>query len=168
MNEETKTGLSRRSLARGAAWSIPVISAAVAVPLASASVQAPLEGIVVQGRCAGLGLLGRHFRITASADPIPAGSVLTIRKESGLGVSLIDWNLEGFGGLLSVAAIGSNTVAYTFNDEWSGQGSIGSAVNVDVAVRLYATLALPAGYEAGETSKLEGSIRNTLVVCRDE
>ncbi|WP_029088392.1 hypothetical protein [Brevibacterium album] len=160
--------LSRRTVAKGAAWSVPVIGAAVAAPLAAASVQAPLEGIVVEGRCAGLGLLGRHFRVTASADPIPAGSVLTVRKEQGVGLSLIDWNLEGFGGLLSVSVIDSNTVAYTFADDWSGRGTLGSAVNVDLAVRLYATLELPSGYEAGETSKLAGSIRNTLVVCRDD
>lgn len=36
-NTETRTPLSRRTVIKGAAWSIPVIAAATAVPLAAAS-----------------------------------------------------------------------------------------------------------------------------------
>lgn len=37
MTEENKAGLSRRTVLKGAAWSVPVVAAAVAVPMAAAS-----------------------------------------------------------------------------------------------------------------------------------
>lgn len=37
MEDVTKAGISRRTLVKGAAWSVPVLAAAVAVPMAAAS-----------------------------------------------------------------------------------------------------------------------------------
>lgn len=42
MEDIKKTGLSRRTIVKGAAWSVPVIAAAVAVPMAAASGEDPL------------------------------------------------------------------------------------------------------------------------------
>lgn len=53
-DELTTTGLSRRSVAKGAAWSVPVLAAAVSVPMASASVD-PGEAfdVAVTADCSG-------------------------------------------------------------------------------------------------------------------
>lgn len=96
-------GFSRRTMVKGAAWSVPVVATAIAVPFASASVTPTWNGRVT-GLCAGdydlsvlrgivggtlvgtvqaaLGLIGlqpnarRAFTIEATtADPIPAGTV---------------------------------------------------------------------------------------------
>lgn len=49
---EEKQGISRRTLVKGAAWSVPVIAAAVATPLASASM-APGIDVRVRAVCSG-------------------------------------------------------------------------------------------------------------------
>lgn len=48
--ETTKNGLERRSVIKGAAWSVPVIAAAVATPLASASPTGQ-AGLDLNGGC---------------------------------------------------------------------------------------------------------------------
>ncbi|WP_029088325.1 hypothetical protein [Brevibacterium album] len=53
-DELTTTGLSRRSVAKGAAWSVPVLAAAVSVPMASASVDpGDAFDVAVSADCAG-------------------------------------------------------------------------------------------------------------------
>ncbi|WP_307367708.1 hypothetical protein [Microbacterium sp. W4I4] len=52
MTEENK-GLSRRTVVKGAAWSVPVIAAAVAMPLASASNINQALDVTVTGSCTG-------------------------------------------------------------------------------------------------------------------
>lgn len=109
VTEEIK-GISRRTVVKGAAWSVPVIAAAVATPLASASV-APfnatvtafcdndydisvLQGIVgsglvgvVQGALGVLGLTPgatRGFTVTATTGTIPAGTQYLLTDPNAL------------------------------------------------------------------------------------
>ncbi len=106
-----KKNLSRRTMVKGAAWSVPVLATAVAVPTVSATT-APTWNGSVTGFCSGdydlsvltgivgsglvgvaqtaLGVLGlepnasRGFIITATQGDIPAGTVYRLQGPSGL------------------------------------------------------------------------------------
>ncbi|GAB3630725.1 hypothetical protein GCM10027421_00780 [Microbacterium shaanxiense] len=118
MTEEIQTkGISRRTVVKGAAWSVPVIAAAVATPLASASTAldltivgncsgsfnaSGLAGNIVQQLATVLGLqpATRNFTVTAGATAVPAGTVLTLDNSGVLNVGLI-----GVTGALDVSAL---------------------------------------------------------------
>ena len=131
MSEENtfapKDGLSRRTLVKGAAWSLPVIAVAAATPLASASTVtwngtvtafcegdydlSALEDLVGTGLVLGtvqtaLGLLGledgarRGFTITASTGDIPAGTQYLLQDPNAL------LTIGGLEAILSASAIG--------------------------------------------------------------
>ncbi|MDR6868368.1 hypothetical protein J2Y69_002984 [Microbacterium resistens] len=70
--------VSRRSVVKGAAWSVPVIAAAVAVPTATASPEVIPWNLQVEGSCSGLiGITsGGGFILTnTGSEPIPGGTV---------------------------------------------------------------------------------------------
>ena len=73
-----ENSLSRRSLAKTAAWSVPVVAVAIATPAAAAS-NATVD-IVVSRVCADLSLLGElpRFTISAVSGNIPAGTTFTL------------------------------------------------------------------------------------------
>lgn len=80
-------GLSRRTIVQGAAWSVPVIAAAVATPLAAASVAEPtltfVNGPYSVGTCASLG----NVTIQATTDgsaPVAPGTLITVTLPAGL------------------------------------------------------------------------------------
>lgn len=78
-------GLGRRTVVKGAAWSIPVIAAAIATPLAAASVTPTItlafEGPYVVPRC---GVLSGAVVTATNADgSIPAGQPVTITLPAG-------------------------------------------------------------------------------------
>lgn len=84
---EEGRGLKRRTIVQGAAWSIPVIAAAVATPLAAASVGTPtitfVNGPYTATTC---GVLG-DVVIQATTDgtsPAPAGTLVTVTLPAGL------------------------------------------------------------------------------------
>lgn len=74
--ETTKNGIERRSVIKGAAWSVPVIAAAVATPLAAAS--GPKAQLAFGGDCvldvAGLSL-GPGFEIVNSGTADWTGTI---------------------------------------------------------------------------------------------
>jgi len=110
-DDQNNKHLSRRTMVKGAAWSVPVLATAVAVPMASASTVPTWNGAVT-GFCSGqydisvlrgivgntlvntvqaaLGLLGiqpnasRGFTITATQGSIPAGTVYRLQGPAGL------------------------------------------------------------------------------------
>ncbi|WP_353115181.1 hypothetical protein [Microbacterium sp.] len=97
----TTAGLSRRTIVKGAAWSVPVVAAAAAVPMASASVPIPQQNVIVSASCYGINILGfgqsfPQFTITAVGNTVRAGSTflitgtgignLTFGDTNGLGV----------------------------------------------------------------------------------
>lgn len=112
MSEENTfapTGVSRRTLVKGAAWSLPVIAVAAATPFASASVAwnatvtadcsgdydiSVLTGIVGAGLVGvvqtALGVLGlqpnatREFTVTATTGDIPAGTSYVLEDPNAL------------------------------------------------------------------------------------
>lgn len=72
-----RVNVERRTIVKGAAWSIPVIAAGVAVPGATASGQTPWN-VSIDGQCVanvgGTGQLAPGFRVVADpgTEPIPA------------------------------------------------------------------------------------------------
>lgn len=81
-----KSGLKRRTVIAGAAWSIPVVALTVATPLAAASVAAPglqfTNGPYAAGPCAPLGEVALNLT-TNGSDPDPGKSV-TVALPAGL------------------------------------------------------------------------------------
>lgn len=153
---------SRRAVVKGAAWSVPVIAAAVAAPAASASTS-ELGALALNGTCGLLGVLGPGFTLTASATaPIPAGTVINI---SGSGVA----NIGVFsvtGGLASVAVLSGTGRQVTLTADLPAGATLDlrTTLSISVAFGLTASVTLPAGYTA-TGGKLNGSVNSTLVLC---
>lgn len=79
-------GLGRRSVIKGAAWSVPVIAAAIATPLAAASATAPtaLAFSSPMMTVSGCGVLtGVVVTGTNGSAPVAAGTPITITLPSG-------------------------------------------------------------------------------------
>ncbi|GAT72206.1 hypothetical protein MHM582_0679 [Microbacterium sp. HM58-2] len=138
MSEENsfmpKDGVSRRTLVKGAAWSLPVIAVAAATPLAAASTVtwngavtgvctndydiSVLEGIVGAGLVgtveSALALLGitagatRGFNITATQGDIPAGTQYVLTDPNAL------LTLSGLEAVVSATVAGIATTAGGF------------------------------------------------------
>ena len=84
--------MSRRTVVKGAAWSIPVVAAAVAFPGASASTGVPEWNLQVTGSCAGLiGITsgGGFILSNTGGKPIPAGTVFTWEEEYAITGTLL-------------------------------------------------------------------------------
>lgn len=102
----TDNRITRRTVARGAAWSLPVMAVAAAAPLASAST--PVEDVDVSASCyglsiGGLGITLPQFTIIAVGAPIAAGSTFTLT-----GDGLANLTLGGDTGIFEIT-IGSHT-----------------------------------------------------------
>lgn len=82
--------VARRTVVKGAAWSVPAIAAAVAMPLAAAATNVTTFDVRVQReKCtlAGIGLGDAqkpNFTIYADAGVVPAGSVFELVVANGL------------------------------------------------------------------------------------
>jgi hypothetical protein len=91
MTDEEKSptegrGWSRRTIVQGAAWSVPVIAAAVATPMAAASVAGTVEFVNGPYSVTACGTLG-DVVVQATTDgtaPVPAGTMITVTLPSGL------------------------------------------------------------------------------------
>lgn len=92
MEDIKKTGLSRRTIVKGAAWSVPVIAAAVAVPMAAASGHTPndmlnfyVTAFNVNGGGSSFGQVEangiRMSPVGAGNEQVAVGSVFTITIE---------------------------------------------------------------------------------------
>ncbi|MDQ0707831.1 hypothetical protein QFZ52_000483 [Arthrobacter woluwensis] len=153
---------SRRAVVKGAAWSVPVIAAAVAAPAASASTS-ELGALALNGTCGVLGVLGPGFTLTASATaPIPAGTVITI---SGSGVANIGvFSVTGGVATVNVLSGTSRQITLTAPLAAGTTLNLRTTLSLTVAFGLNATVALPSGYTA-TGGKLTGSVNSTLVLC---
>lgn len=121
-------GVSRRTLVKGAAWSVPVVAAAIAVPAQAASLPTGVD-VAITGACAGnydlsvltnlvgAGLVGlvqsavlaplgltpnprRTFTIAAQSGTIPTGTRFALGYPS-----LINLNLGVLNSVLTAAAL---------------------------------------------------------------
>ncbi|MEU4016767.1 hypothetical protein AB0E56_16005 [Microbacterium sp. NPDC028030] len=164
MTEEIQKnkGVSRRTIVKGAAWSVPVIAAAVATPLAAASV-VEVGAFSLDGSCGTLGLLGPGFTLTAGpSTPLPVGTSITI---TGSGVA----NVGVFsvtGGTATVNVLSGTSRQITLTSALPAGATIAfrTTLSITVAFTLNAAATLPAGY-SGTGAKSAGSVSSTLVLC---
>ncbi len=128
MTEENKAGLSRRTVLKGAAWSVPVVAAAVAVPMAAASHHEPddqLDFFLTAGEV--IGLAGSSGQIRSNgvrispADPsnplvVPAGTLITIHIQYHGSNPAVDFTNPEHGTAYNVGQNAAwDTVEYTPN-----------------------------------------------------
>lgn len=78
-----KSAVSRRTVAKGAAWSLPVIATAATAPAASASTGQAGDAVISHAcggaTIGGIGLSIPTFTVTAVGQAIDAGSTYTLR-----------------------------------------------------------------------------------------
>lgn len=81
--EDGGTGFDRRTLVKGAAWSIPVVALAVAAPKAAAASTTPWDVSVASGCVLDVGgsaLVGPGFNVIADPVTIPIPGVLSVTE----------------------------------------------------------------------------------------
>lgn len=153
--------VSRRTIAKGAAWSVPVVAVAAAAPAASASTTTPVD-LQLDGSCGAAGLLNVGFVLTAGTEPVPAGTVITATGNGLLGAGVFTLSQQ----LANVALIsGGQTVTLTADLAPGATLSMTTAITVNVAWSVTATAALPTGYTLGSAAKPQGTVQSTLVFC---
>lgn len=157
---QNNQGISRRTIMKGAAWSVPVIAAAVATPMAAASGDA--GDFQVNGSCGGLGLLGVGFDITAGAVPLPTGTTITISTTGILNLGV----LTATGGLADVVAVGNTGNLVTLRAPLAAGTtlSLRTLLSVGVGSTMTAVATPAAGYTAGAGAKSTGTVEQVLIV----
>lgn len=97
MQENTRSdGLSRRTVVKGAAWSVPVVAAAVAVPLAAASTPAPAATFWATGATVSVvsGNVTNYTVEGSDADGnlalLPSGTSVLIVPEPGVTLQVVN------------------------------------------------------------------------------
>lgn len=136
LNEGTKGGFSRRTMVKGAAWSVPVIAVAAATPMASASTAEQFD-VQVAGTCSGdykaagltagvidvlATLLGldaatREFTITAAEGTIPSGTQFVLEDGGllNLGILTVTGALDV--NALNIVRLGGGGVSITLEQD---------------------------------------------------
>lgn len=164
MSEPIKdpSGVSRRTVMKGAAWSIPVVAVAVATPLAAAST-VDVGAYRLVGTCGILGVIGPGFLLTASATaPVPVGTSIVI---IGSGVANIGV-FSATGGLANVAVLSGTSRLVTLTADLPAGATLElrSTLSISVAFTMNATSTIPSGYTA-TGAKTAGSVSSTLILC---
>jgi hypothetical protein len=163
VSAEVEPTLERRTIMKGAAWSIPVIALAVATPAAAASGDTDLGAYHINGTCGVLGVLGPGFTLTAGpTEPLPVGTTVTI---TGSGVA----NIGVFsvtGGTANVNVLSNTSRQITLTSAVPAGATIAfrSTLSISVAFTFNAVTATPAGYTA-TGAKTAGSVSSTLILC---
>lgn len=166
----TTSHLSRRTVVKGAAWSVPVIAVAAAAPAAAASETTEVSNFSINGDCGVLGVLGPGFDLTADAStPIPAGTVITVSAVGLASIGALQLGLSG--GLAGIADIqllsGSDTYQVTLTAPFSGAGRLTTVLQISLGTTVTGSISLPAGYTAGNNVKTTGSFEGTAIFCSD-
>ncbi len=162
VSTEVEPTLERRTIMKGAAWSIPVIALAVATPAAAAS-DVDLGAYALNGSCGTLGLLGPGFTLTAGpTEPIPVGTTVLI---NGSGVANIGvFSVTGGTATVSVLSGTSRLITLTSAVPAGATIAFRTTLSITVAFTLNGTTTLPTGYVA-TGAKPAGSVTSTLVLC---
>lgn len=160
--EIKESGLSRRTVIKGAAWSLPVVAVAAATPAMAASVT-EVGAYSLDGTCGIAGVLGPGFTITASDDaPLPAGTVIDI---TGSGVANIGvFTITGGLAAVSVLSATSRQIVLTADLPAGETLAARTTLSLSVDFTLNAVASLPAGY-TGTGAKTVGLVESTLVLC---
>jgi hypothetical protein len=160
---QSTRSVSRRTLVKGAAWSVPVIAVAAASPLAAASTATNVGDFSLAGSCGVLGVLGPGFTLTAGAAPLPAGTVINI---TGSGIANIGvFSVTGGTASVNVLSPTSRQVTLTAPLAAGATLDLRTTLSLSVAFTLNASTTLPSGYVAGSGAKQSGTVTSTLVLC---
>lgn len=119
MQEELDThGLSRRTLVKGAAWSVPVVAVAVATPLAAASATPPAATFWATGATVSV-VSGNVTNFTVEGSDadgnlalLPSGTSVTIVPDAGVTLAVVN----AIGIVVTTNPDGSITGIITAND----------------------------------------------------
>ncbi|WP_353113995.1 hypothetical protein [Microbacterium sp.] len=109
-----RAGVPRRTVLRGAAWSMPVVAVAAATPARAASGDG---NVIVTSSCYGITILGvgasfPQFHITAVGQPVLAGSTFLL---SGTGLAGLTFGSAT--GLFDVQLVGGNQAIVTVGSD---------------------------------------------------
>ncbi|GAB3634000.1 hypothetical protein GCM10027421_33530 [Microbacterium shaanxiense] len=153
---------SRRTVMKGAAWSVPVIAAAVATPLAAASV-IDAGAFALRGSCGILDLLGPGFTLEAGpTTPLPVGTTVTI---TGSGIASIGvFSVSGGTAVVAVLSSTSRQVTLTTPLPAGATIALRTTLSITVAFQLNAVVTLPPGY-SGSGAKTAANVSSTLILC---
>lgn len=158
---QEKNLITRRRVTKGAAWSLPVIAAAIAAPAASASVT-DVGAYHIDGTCGVLGLIGPGFTLTAGPTDLPVGTTITI---TGSGIANIGvFSVTGGTASVAVLSATSRTVTLTSALPAGTTLAMRTTLSITVAFTLNAVVALPATYTA-TGAKPSGGVSSTLILC---
>lgn len=153
--------INRRKVVIGAAWSVPVIAAAVAAPSAAAS-DIEVGPFALNGSCGTLGVLGPGFLLQAGSAPLPAGTTITI---TGSGIANIGvFNVTGGTATVSVLSPTSRLITLGVAVPAGATIAFRTTLSISVAFTLNAVSTIPTGYVATGSKKF-GSVSSTLVFC---
>lgn len=161
MSDSQKRTVSRRSVTRAAAWSVPAVAVVAAAPAFAAS---PIDvgAFSITGTCGtgNLGLLGVGYRLTAGATDLPAGTTVTV-TQTGVNIGLLNSDSS----LASVTLVnGNNVIQLAAPLPANASINFTATINVSVLWSSNATLTLPSGFTSS-TGKYTGGIGGTLVLC---
>lgn len=156
-----KQGITRRTMVKGAAWSAPVVAAAVALPLAAASTT-DIGAFSVGGNCGLPGETGAGFDLIAGSGPVPAGTTITI---SGTGASDIG-TFTIFGAPVTVTVVSptERIIELTGPLPAGTELSMRSDITLGTDFSLTTLVTLPTGY-TGTGSKPTGTVTSTTTSC---
>lgn len=138
--------LTRRNVVKGAAWSIPVIAAAVATPLAAASVTPPANSANVQvptgvpaGNFEDITITGRLTGQGAPVNaPLPDGTVVTFTaSDPGAVISV-----AGSAGIADIVGPSGGVWTVVLSP---GVTTVSATVAFDRPVTITVIVALPGG-----------------------
>ncbi len=136
--------VSRRSVARGAAWSVPVLAVAVAAPAYAASAGAPPSALSKSCKCAGSGPNNYDFKTVVSFTGTSGTYTVVVNSWSFDGVVQPNPSpnsltlVNGTGDLVlhtnktNSAAKHDATVTYTITDTLTGVSSTHTVAVVDL------------------------------------
>lgn len=180
----TSKGFTRRTVVKGAAWSVPVIAAAVATPL-SAAVSTALD-LTIVGTCAGefraaglaapvlnglTAILGldpatRTFTVTAGTVPVPVGTTFLLSNSGLLNVGLITVTGDIDVSALDIVNVGGGVTSFTLQEALApGESFVLNLLPAVVDVKVAATQTLSLSTDAttsGAVAVLAGSTVNVL------
>ncbi|WP_345148763.1 hypothetical protein [Arthrobacter ginkgonis] len=158
----TRGPIDRRNLVKGAAWSLPVIAAAVAAPAASASVDTDLGAFGINGSCGVLGVQGPGFLLTAGSVPLPVGTIFLV---TGSGVANIGvFSISGGTATVQVLSPTSRLITLTGAQPAGTTLSARTTLSTSVAFTLNAVVTIPAGYTS-TGAKTAASVNSTMIMC---
>lgn len=164
MNQDSQRpeGIRRRTVITGAAWSVPVIAAAIGTPLAAAS-GSDAGDFILDGSCGSLGILGPGFTLTAGMVPLPVGTIITV---SGSGVGDVG-AFTVTGGAASVVVVSPTSRRIILTAPLPAGATIDARTTLTLGTdfTMSGGVILPAEYTAGPDAKWIALVNSSVTSC---